>query len=97
MTFDWSTSRGESDHASIRWAAFYSDCEHEVLDVISGHRITLTYNLYAARGNGLMAGYAPALDAAHLPLCQLLGEVLSEEKFMEKGESDFLPITPSRL
>lgn len=39
---DWSAQKGEA----IKWAAFYSDCEHEVLEVISGHRITLTYNLY---------------------------------------------------
>jgi hypothetical protein len=28
------------DNSSIQWAAFYSDCEHEVLPVTSGHRIT---------------------------------------------------------
>ncbi len=39
---DWSAQKGEA----IKWAAFYSDCEHEVLEVTSGHRITLTYNLY---------------------------------------------------
>ncbi|KAF7943702.1 uncharacterized protein EAE97_005772 [Botrytis byssoidea] len=31
--FDWGN---KSD--SIQWAAFYSDCEHEVLEVTSGHR-----------------------------------------------------------
>ena len=41
VKFDWS---GDSDE--IQWAAFYSDCEHEVLPVTSGHRVTLTYNLY---------------------------------------------------
>ena len=39
---DWSAKKGEA----IQLAAFYSDCEHEVLEVISGYRITLTYNLY---------------------------------------------------
>ena len=33
------------DLATIRWVAFYSDCEHEVLPVITGHRVTLTYQL----------------------------------------------------
>ena len=41
MTFDWSSS-----HSATQWAAFYSDVVHEVLPVTSGHRITLTYNLY---------------------------------------------------
>ena len=40
VTFDWSSS------TATQWAAFYSDVEHEVLPVTSGHRITLTYNLY---------------------------------------------------
>ncbi len=40
VMFDWSSS------ATTHWAAFYSDVEHEVLPVTSGHRITLTYNLY---------------------------------------------------
>ena len=39
---DWSAEKGDA----VQWAAFYSDCEHEVLEVVSGHRITLTYNLY---------------------------------------------------
>jgi hypothetical protein len=30
----------------IKWVAFYSDCEHEIEEVLSGYRITLTYNLY---------------------------------------------------
>ncbi|KAI0077134.1 hypothetical protein K474DRAFT_1707573 [Panus rudis PR-1116 ss-1] len=30
----------------IAYVAFYSDIEHEVAEVISGHRVTLTYNLY---------------------------------------------------
>lgn len=42
MTFDWGKST-----QNIQFAAFYSDVEHEVLEVQSGHRVTLTYNLYA--------------------------------------------------
>ncbi|TPX67397.1 hypothetical protein SpCBS45565_g03829 [Spizellomyces sp. 'palustris'] len=30
----------------IQWFAFYSDCTHEVEQVTSGNRISLTYNLY---------------------------------------------------
>ncbi|KAF4548884.1 Hypothetical protein D9617_24g015970 [Elsinoe fawcettii] len=41
-TFDWAENSGNA----IQWAAFYSDCEHEVEEVTSGHRVTLTYNLY---------------------------------------------------
>ncbi|TDL27749.1 hypothetical protein BD410DRAFT_781632 [Rickenella mellea] len=31
---------------TIAFVAFYSDVEHEVQHVISGHRVTITYNLY---------------------------------------------------
>ncbi|KAH9978305.1 hypothetical protein BJV74DRAFT_982218 [Russula compacta] len=31
---------------SIGYVAFFSDIEHEVAPVVSGHRVTLTYNLY---------------------------------------------------
>ena len=31
---------------SLAYVAFYSDIEHEVLKVNSGHRVTVTYNLY---------------------------------------------------
>ncbi|KAJ1556329.1 hypothetical protein HK405_001633 [Cladochytrium tenue] len=61
--FDWSTDKAraamiaapilqESDSGSnetgcVFWAAFFSDCEHEIRPVKDGFRITLVYNLYA--------------------------------------------------
>lgn len=32
----------------VKYAAFYSDCTHEVKPVTSGHRLCLTYNLVAS-------------------------------------------------
>ncbi|KAJ3565340.1 hypothetical protein NP233_g7690 [Leucocoprinus birnbaumii] len=32
--------------ATIAYAAFYSDVDHEVADISSGHRVTISYNLY---------------------------------------------------
>ena len=43
--FDWSSSP-EDPLNVVCWAAFFSDVEHEILPVTSGHRLTLTYNLY---------------------------------------------------
>ena len=43
------TSSKKKDYvpkASLRWAAFFGDAEHEVRKVTSGHRITLTYVLH---------------------------------------------------
>ncbi|KAI0794380.1 hypothetical protein C8Q74DRAFT_573484 [Fomes fomentarius] len=38
----------QSSH--VAFVAFFSDVEHEVMPVTSGHRITITYNLYFAMG-----------------------------------------------
>ncbi|KAI4660751.1 uncharacterized protein J4E79_005319 [Alternaria viburni] len=79
-TFDWS---GDANVA--QWAAFYSDCEHEVLEVTAGHRITLTYNLFVRRGLGELAGHADALDFKQLPLYREVANALNSPEFMAKG------------
>jgi hypothetical protein len=45
-TFDSAAELSAAPPSSIGYAAFFSDVEHEVAPVLSGHRITLTYNLY---------------------------------------------------
>lgn len=86
MMFDWSNDIiATESNAAIEWAAFYSDCEHEVYEVTSGHRITLTYNLYVTRGLGHLAGSAPALDPQQLPLYQVLYSALDSPGFLRRG------------
>ncbi len=53
--------RGSKTTLSL--VAFYTDCRHEVLKVTSGYRITLTYNLPAARPGRL----AYLLDHEYTP------------------------------
>ena len=48
VIFDWS-SLPNSPRSEVSWAAFFSDVEHEILPVTAGHRLTLTYNLYAVQ------------------------------------------------
>lgn len=43
--YDWSLSNSSSSN-TIHWAAFYSDCTHEILPVKEGVRFTVTYNLF---------------------------------------------------
>lgn len=83
-TFDWSGSGSD-----IKWAAFYSDCEHEVLEVTSGHRITLTYNLYMRRGLGEIAGLSQTLDAQQLPAYKEIKDALANPEFMTEDKSTF--------
>ena len=46
--FDSGAELASQTTPSIGYVAFFSDVEHEVRRVVSGHRITLTYNLYFA-------------------------------------------------
>ncbi|USP77941.1 hypothetical protein yc1106_05215 [Curvularia clavata] len=85
-TFDWGASGSDGKKkTAVQWAAFYSDCEHEVLEVTKGHRITLTYNLFAAPGVGDLAGNSPAMDVKQLPLFKKIRDALQDENFMPKG------------
>ncbi|KAH9927887.1 hypothetical protein B0H21DRAFT_894828 [Amylocystis lapponica] len=52
-TFDSAKAISEHEDPRLAYVAFYSDVEHEVALVTSGHRVTITYNLYfAARRAG---------------------------------------------
>ncbi|MFE3191792.1 2OG-Fe(II) oxygenase [Nocardia sp. NPDC059240] len=53
------TDVGAADR--LGFVAFYADCEHEVLPVTEGYRISLTYNLIAKNGTG--AGAAGPVTA----------------------------------
>ena len=83
VTFDWS-----SDSASIiQWAAFFSDCEHEVLEVTDGHRLTLTYNLYwTDHGPASMADSLNILEPASLHFFTTLQQLLDCPDFLPEGE-----------
>lgn len=81
MVFDWAASATNA----VQWAAFYSDCEHEVHEVTDGHRITLTYNLFLTARNDLQAGCQLSLDASQLPFSKLLKSAMSDPRFMFGG------------
>ncbi|KAK3380993.1 hypothetical protein B0H63DRAFT_560784 [Podospora didyma] len=87
VTFDWGASAtgGGAVDAAVHWAAFYSDCEHEVLELIEGHRITLTYNLYFSLGIGDMAKNSLSTDIQNLPLYHKVKDTLAEPDFMPEG------------
>ena len=44
--FDANSLTVSQPSTSLAYVAFYSDIEHEVLEVTSGRRVTITYNLY---------------------------------------------------
>lgn len=80
VDFAW----GGSNPQDIQWAAFYGDCEHEVLEVTKGHRVTLTYNLYYSSIGRLAQ---PVSTTHHLPLYHVVREMLQESAFMKNGNN----------
>ncbi|KAF2166753.1 hypothetical protein M409DRAFT_54543 [Zasmidium cellare ATCC 36951] len=83
QVFDWSQS--STDPPIIQWAAFHSDCEHEVLEVASGHLITLTYDLFSQITTGHLAGQKSVLDPTRLPLYKTLSTALDSPSFLPRG------------
>ncbi|KAE8146975.1 hypothetical protein BDV25DRAFT_42831 [Aspergillus avenaceus] len=78
IDFDWASASG----SAIQWAAFYSDCEHEIKTITEGHRITLTYNLYLVEPEDLLP---PIVDPQSLPLFNCLKSQLSFPGFLDEG------------
>lgn len=81
--FDWEHQSADT----IQWAAFYSDCEHEIKTITEGERITLTYNLYVTHDpmNALPPS-GPILDPKTLPLYQDLKSVLQIPGFLKTSK-----------
>jgi hypothetical protein len=79
MSFDWSNDNPKA----IAWAAFFSDCEHEVADLTSGHRITLTYNLYTT--SAATPNLMRSADAESFPLYWEVKAALRNQEFLNKG------------
>ena len=88
-TFDSGEVLAAEDQPSIGYVAFFSDIEHEVAPVISGHRITMTYNLYFDDDRPVVKA-----DSEHLTTPQLANKnafreaftaLLENSKFMADG------------
>ncbi|KMU86422.1 hypothetical protein CIHG_04211 [Coccidioides immitis H538.4] len=71
--------------SNIQWAAFYSDCEHEIERVTEGHRVTLTYNLFITEPLGASLLPNPLVDPRTLPLYARMKGLLAQADFMDEG------------
>jgi hypothetical protein len=83
VDFDW----GSQSASRIQWAAFYSDCEHEITKVTAGHRITLTYNLYITDPvdpAGVLP--SPIVEPASLPLYGQIKRLVDQPAFFPEGK-----------
>ncbi|RAH66752.1 2OG-Fe(II) oxygenase [Aspergillus aculeatinus CBS 121060] len=80
--FDWS----DASQSAIQWAAFYSDCEHEIETITEGHRLTLTYNLYITQApTAKIDASSLVLQPQSFPLYNAVHEIFSNPRFMEQG------------
>jgi len=90
-TFDSGRALAAERQPSIAYVAFFSDVEHEVAPVISGHRVTLTYNLYFGDGgDSELPSKDP--DSEHLSILPAPNENAFREAFQGLLENpEFLP------
>jgi hypothetical protein len=71
---------------TIRWVAFYSDCEHEVLPVTTGHRVTLTYQLYVSEHvGGLVQPQLQIPDSKSYSMYRCIKDMLASPTFIKNG------------
>lgn len=83
IAWDWVSEKPDT----IEWAAFYSDCEHEVTEVERGHRVTLTYNSYVHERLGGLMGQQIVADKASFSLHHKAEEALASKLFMKDGRT----------
>ena len=83
MIYDWSNENSQK----IEWAAFFSDCEHEVLEVTGGNRVTLTYNLFMSpiASSAISASPVISADPEMYPLHRKAQALLQDPEFMKNG------------
>ncbi|KAL2359768.1 hypothetical protein RJZ56_007376 [Blastomyces dermatitidis] len=82
VIYDW----GPECDSQVQWAAFFSDCEHEVLEVTEGHRVTLTYNLFwTLHGPASMSENFDAIDQKSLVFYSAFDKLVRCADFLPKG------------
>ena len=83
FTFDSGAAVSRATTPCVGFAAFYSDVEHEVTEVHSGHRVTLTYNLYLEDSpKGDIVSFAGAYESA---LKAAFEKLLADPSYFEDG------------
>lgn len=83
VNFDWSVESA----STIQWAAFYSDCEHEIKTITEGDRITLTYNLCVTEPVAGAISHNPVVEPKTLPLYEYLRGLIEQPGFLREGSN----------
>ena len=88
-TFDSGQVLAAKDKPSIGYVASFSDIEHEVAPVTSGHRVTLTFNLYFdddGPSDDVSRDLAPLL-VNEGPLREAFTALLENPEFLPEGST----------
>ncbi|KAG7090307.1 hypothetical protein E1B28_011905 [Marasmius oreades] len=78
-------SNSPSPNDTIAYVAFFSDVEHEVLPVTSGHRVTLTYNLYFSKSTAQDPDSLLVTKTNFNELRDTISALLDNPQFLPKG------------
>jgi hypothetical protein len=72
----------QQQQQQFAWVAFYTDCEHEILPVTSGHRVTMTFNIFF---DDNVKPSPPGSDTElAIRFRQEMVDLLSDESFQQK-------------
>ncbi|PYH69790.1 oxidoreductase [Aspergillus vadensis CBS 113365] len=78
---DWSPASS----STIQWAAFYDDCEREIVPVIEGKLITLVYRLHAVDAGVRYVHPRSSLTPCMQPLKAAVMRILGSSDLMRQG------------
>lgn len=81
-TLDSAQKVRDQSSPQATFIAFYSDVEHEISHVISGYRVTLTYNLYR---NPKKTSVPFGNDNSEKEISEALGRLLKNQTFLPYG------------
>lgn len=88
VEFDWAADSGQA----IQWAAFYSDCEHEIKHITEGHRVTITYNLCVTEPVGSVLLENPIVQPSTFPLYSYLRGLMQDPVFLKDGKYNIIKL-----
>jgi hypothetical protein len=85
-SFDAAALLQSASPTSVAYVAFYSDVNHEVLEVTSGHRITITFNLYFDEFRAPSILPEKKLNVPMNPFMSALREVVRNVGFLKENK-----------
>ncbi|PIL34921.1 hypothetical protein GSI_02708 [Ganoderma sinense ZZ0214-1] len=84
-TFDSSALLAQQEQPSIAYVAFFSDVEHEVMPVTSGHRVTITYNLFYVPAESEPPEELTSISTNEQSFKNALQAALEDQSFLPTG------------